>query len=74
MLRIQNNEIIVKKGRNHQEEQYSGFGTKQFPTVLKKKLQNFGIERCVVVGLAFDYCVGNTALDAKDAGFETIII
>jgi nicotinamidase-related amidase len=28
----------------------------------------------VVVGLALDFCVGSTALDAQEAGFETSIV
>jgi len=32
-------------------------------------LKNLGIQSVVVVGLAFDYCVGSTALDAREAGF-----
>lgn len=40
---------------------------------LEDLLTSNKIDRVVVVGLAYDYCVGSTALDAKSAGFETIV-
>ena len=37
-------------------------------------LKNKGIKEVFVVGLALDYCVGLTALDARAAGLETTVI
>ena len=68
----------VLKGSNG-EDGYSGFtmrdpvsGETQ-PTELEGLLREHGVERVVVVGLATDYCVKATALDAVELGFETIV-
>ena len=57
---------IVDKGRNPDTEGYSGFED----TGLERMLRERGIDRVTVVGLATDYCVKNTALDALRHGFE----
>ena len=44
------------------------------PTDLEALLREHGIERVVVVGLATDYCVLATALDALSLGFETTVL
>lgn len=62
------------------EDGYSGF-TVRDPTTgeeratgLETMLRERGVERVVVVGLATDYCVRATALDAKRLGFETFLL
>lgn len=69
---------IVRKGVGG-EDGYSGF-TVQDPasgarttTELERLLRERGVERAVVVGLATDYCVKATALDAVALGFETVV-
>ena len=58
---------------------YSGFTTRdphsgdQHPTELEELLLDAEIERCVVVGLATDYCVKETVLDACRLGFEVLV-
>jgi len=70
---------IVRKGTGG-EDGYSGFSVRdpnsgeEAPTQLESLLRDRGIERVVVVGLATDYCVKETALDAIDRGFTTIIM
>ena len=66
----------VRKGANG-EDGYSGFtmrdpvtGT-EIPTELAALLEVRGIERVVVCGLATDYCVKATTLDAVRLGYET---
>lgn len=65
---------VVRKGTNG-EDGYSGFTMQDpetmetMPTRLAELLQERGIERIVVVGLATDYCVKATALDGVNAGF-----
>ena len=55
-------------------EAYSAFGAGARPG-LGAKLQSDGMEHLVVVGLAFDYCVGETALDAAKLGaFESVTV
>jgi nicotinamidase/pyrazinamidase len=62
------------------EDGYSGFSVEHLPTGetrstgLQELLERRGIERVVIVGLATDYCVRETALDALRLGLETEII
>jgi len=69
-------EAIFQKGKNPEVDSYSGFfdNAKRGDTGLGDYLKSTGIERVVVCGLALDYCVKYTALDAKNLGFETILI
>src|SRR5437667_11830033 len=62
-------QVIVDKGTDPETEGYSGFEG----TNLAKLLRNRGIDRVTVVGLATDYCVKNTALDALREGFQVDI-
>jgi len=69
----------VKKGI-HGEDGYSGFTSRdpvtgeERRTELEGMLREESIERVVVVGLATDYCVKETALDAARLGFETSLV
>jgi nicotinamidase/pyrazinamidase len=69
----------VRKGSNG-EDGYSGFtmsdpitGAEQ-PTELEGLLRDRGITGVVVCGLATDYCVRGTVLDARRLGFETTVL
>jgi len=68
----------VRKGVDGNDG-YSGFTTRdplggaQQQTELEELLLEAGIERCVVVGLATDYCVKDTVLDACRLGFEVLV-
>jgi nicotinamidase/pyrazinamidase len=70
---------VVRKGVGG-EDGYSGFTMRQplggetIPTGLETVLRDRGVERVVVVGLATDYCVKATALDAVALGFETRLL
>jgi nicotinamidase/pyrazinamidase len=69
----------VRKGVNG-EDGYSGFTMRhpttgqEIPTELDALLRDGGIERVVVVGLATDYCVKATALDAARLGYRTSLL
>lgn len=69
---------VVRKGTGG-EDGYSGFTIRdpasgaEASTELADLLRERGIERVVVVGLATDYCVKETALDAVRLGFETTV-
>jgi nicotinamidase/pyrazinamidase len=70
---------VVRKGTGG-EDGYSGFsvrdpvsgerGTTELEGILRRK----GVERVVVLGLATDYCVKETALDAVRLGFDTEVL
>ena len=66
--------IIIKKGTMKEVDSYSGFGTSPEDTGLFKIIQDNGINEVFVCGLAFDYCVGKTALDAAKLGLKTNVI
>ncbi len=66
---------VVKKGMDPEYDSYSGFqddGGKK--TGLDKILKEDRIRKVIVYGLATDYCVRATALDAIAAGYEVVLI
>lgn len=69
----------VKKGANG-EDGYSGFTMRdpesgeETPTELDSMLKDLGATRAIVVGLALDYCVKATALDATRLGYQTVVL
>ncbi|HEY1727761.1 MAG TPA: nicotinamidase [Candidatus Baltobacteraceae bacterium] len=63
-------DVVISKGIDPQTDGYSGFAA----TALEEDLRARGVERVFVCGLATDYCVKATALDARHAGFETFVI
>jgi nicotinamidase/pyrazinamidase len=71
--------VRVKKGVGG-EDGYSAFNVRdpetgnETSTGLASQLRNSGIERIVVLGLALDYCVRESAVDAASAGFETTLL
>jgi nicotinamidase/pyrazinamidase len=62
-------DVIVDKGQDASTEGYSGFEG----TNLGDRLRERGITQVTVVGLATDYCVKNTALDALREGFQVTV-
>jgi len=63
-------DLTIRKAMLSQQEAYSGFDG----TDLAEQLRQRGIRRVYVVGLALDYCVDATALDAHKAGFTTYVV
>jgi nicotinamidase/pyrazinamidase len=69
----------VHKGANG-EDGYSGFTMRdpttgeEMATELDRRLRDRGTQRVVVVGLATDYCVSATALDAARLGYDTAVL
>ena len=61
---------MIDKGVDRVTDGYSGFAATQ----LANDLRIHGIRRVFVCGLATDYCVKATALDAHAAGFETVVV
>jgi len=69
-LRLPREVRIVSKATSADKEAYSGFDG----TNLERELKDAGIKRVFVGGLATDYCVKSTVLDALRLGFETILL
>ena len=72
--------LIVRKGMRRDVDSYSAFreqpgpGGGRISTGLGAWLHARGVEHVFVVGLARDYCVRATAIDAVDEGFEAIVL
>ncbi len=68
--------LILRKGRDPQLDSYSGFfeNDMKTPTGLEFYLRGLGKTRVYLCGLATDYCVFYSALDAARLGFETFVI
>jgi nicotinamidase/pyrazinamidase len=60
---------IVDKGQARDTEGYSGFEDTQLAQLLRER----DVDHVTVVGLATDYCVKNTALDALREGFQVTV-
>jgi nicotinamidase/pyrazinamidase len=67
---------IFPKGMDQRVDSYSGFfdNGRKNKTGLGDYLKNEGVTHTYVVGLATDYCVKFTALDAASLGFQTTVI
>ena len=69
-LYAESGDIVIHKGTAVDGEGYSGFDS----TGLETRLREMKIGRVSVAGIATEYCVRATALDANRAGFETILL
>lgn len=78
-LRVPDTITVIRKGANG-EDGYSGFTMRDpvtgrtVPTALEPLLREAGVTDVVVAGLATDYCVKETALDARRLGFATTVL
>ncbi|HEY3178558.1 MAG TPA: bifunctional nicotinamidase/pyrazinamidase [Casimicrobiaceae bacterium] len=75
-LDIPHAELIVRKGFRREVDSYSAFceADRRTRTGLGGYLRERGIDRVFLVGLATDFCVGWSAVDARHADFEAIVI
>ncbi|HUG62292.1 MAG TPA: bifunctional nicotinamidase/pyrazinamidase [Methylomirabilota bacterium] len=75
-LDIPRAQLIIRKGYHAGVDSYSAFreADRTTQTGLAGYLREREIARVFVVGLATDYCVGWTAVDARAAGFEAVVI
>jgi nicotinamidase/pyrazinamidase len=69
-LKLPDHTIIISKATNPELEAYSAFDG----TSLAHDLLALGVKRLFIGGLATDYCVLNTVLDAIKLGFETVVL
>ncbi|MBL0374928.1 bifunctional nicotinamidase/pyrazinamidase [Rhizobium sp. KVB221] len=69
-------EIVIRKGFRASIDSYSAFfeNDRATPTGLAGYLRERGIARIVLCGLATDFCVAYSALDAVKAGFEAQVV
>lgn len=67
---------VIRKGMDPAIDSYSGFfdNNKQKPTGLLEWLRSRWIEQVYILGLATDFCVKYTALDARALGFDVKLI
>jgi nicotinamidase/pyrazinamidase len=63
-------DFIVDVGRERDDEGYSGFEKSD----LAEQLRERGVDRVAVCGLATDYCVRASAIDARQEGFDVTVV
>jgi nicotinamidase/pyrazinamidase len=69
-------ELILRKGFRSQIDSYSAFfeNDRSTPTGLAGYLRERDFARVFLAGLAYDYCVGYSALDARRLGFSAFVL
>ena len=75
-LRVPQAQLIIRKGFHRDVDSYSAFmeADRRTSTGLAAYLKARGISKLYLCGLATDYCVAWSALDARAAGFEATVI
>lgn len=75
-LRLPQAELILRKGFRRQIDSYSAFfeNDRSTPTGLAGYLDERGLTRVFLAGLAYDYCVAYSALDARRLGLPVVIL
>ena len=75
-LELPHAQLVIRKGFHPGVDSYSAFqeADRRTPTGLNGYLRERAIERLFVVGLATDFCVAWTALDARRLGYETWVV
>jgi nicotinamidase/pyrazinamidase len=75
-LSIPNAQLVIRKGFNPKVDSYSAFieADKKTRTGLDGYLKTRGVKSVYVCGLATDFCVAWTALDARKLGFNAAVV
>jgi len=75
-LDIPRAQLVIRKGFHAGIDSYSAFreNDRRTPTGLAGYLRERGFRRVTLCGLATDYCVGFSAIDARATGFETAVM
>ena len=75
-LQLPQAQLVLRKGFHKEIDSYSAFveADRRTSTGLEAYLQQRGIDTLFLSGLATDFCVAWTALDARAAGFDTYVI
>jgi nicotinamidase/pyrazinamidase len=63
-------DVVIDKGQDRWSQGYSGFQHTRLGDLLRER----GVDRLFVTGLATDYCVKNTVLDARRLGFDVTVV
>lgn len=68
-------DLIIRKGHNPAIDSYSAFfeNDRKTPTGLEGYLRTRGIDRLTMAGLALDFCVNYSAVDAANLGFDVTV-
>lgn len=68
--------LVIRKGRRREVDSYSAFleADRRTPTGLRGWLAERGVGQVAILGLATDFCVAWTALDARAEGLEVTVI
>ncbi len=69
-IKFPNHTIVISKATDPKHEAYSAFET----TNLESELRQLGVNRLFIAGVATDYCVVNTVIDACKHGFEAVVL
>jgi nicotinamidase/pyrazinamidase len=75
-LNLPQTELILRKGFRRDIDSYSAFfeNDRTTPTGLAGYLRERNLTRVFLAGLAYDYCVGYSALDARRLGFPAVVV
>ena len=75
-LEVKGSELILRKGFRREIDSYSAFfeNDKTTPTGLAAYLREREFDHLYLCGLATDFCVGYSALDARRAGFQVTVV
>ena len=68
-LELDNVDVVVEKGQDPDTPGYSAFERPEFLALLHDR----GVDSLTLTGLATEYCVKSTALDARRAGFDVAV-
>jgi nicotinamidase/pyrazinamidase len=75
-LQTERAELVIRKGFRNAIDSYSAFyeNDRSTPTGLAGYLRERGLRRVFLAGLATDFCVHYSAVDARRLGFDTVLI
>ncbi|MCS6924121.1 MAG: bifunctional nicotinamidase/pyrazinamidase [Fimbriimonadales bacterium] len=74
-LKLPDSAIVISKGTSREDDGYSAFeGRADDGRTLHEVLQARGVQRLLVGGLATDYCVRASVLDALKHGYEVVVL
>jgi nicotinamidase/pyrazinamidase len=75
-LNVPHAAMVIRKGYHAHVDSYSALyeNDRTTPTGLAAALREKAVRRIVLAGLALDYCVAYSALDARREGFEVVVL